>query len=119
MCCRNCRLFRYTFVYLFLKPTKFKQKKLLQTSTLDPCLDDAIMFSKKLSKLGNKIQLDVADGLPHGFLNLCWVGYKKQQMENFLTCFFLQVNDETRAAMRVSGERISEMFYREEKAKSI
>ncbi|GAB6027406.1 hypothetical protein CHUAL_001677 [Chamberlinius hualienensis] len=41
--------------------------------TLDPCLDDSIMFSKKLKALGCKMNVDVLDHLPHGFLNLCIV----------------------------------------------
>ncbi|XP_067012042.2 hormone-sensitive lipase isoform X2 [Anabrus simplex] len=36
---------------------------------LDPCLDDCVMFAKRLKRLGRKVTLDVLDGLPHGFLN--------------------------------------------------
>ncbi|KDR22472.1 hormone-sensitive lipase isoform X2 [Zootermopsis nevadensis] len=36
---------------------------------LDPCLDDCVMFAKKLKKLGVAVSLDVMEGLPHGFLN--------------------------------------------------
>lgn len=39
------------------------------TLTLDPCLDDSICFARKLRDLNVKVQLDVLDGLPHGFLN--------------------------------------------------
>lgn len=39
------------------------------TTNLDPCLDDCIMFGKKLKTIGNKVDLDVLSGLPHGFLN--------------------------------------------------
>ncbi|KAJ0176026.1 hypothetical protein K1T71_008200 [Dendrolimus kikuchii] len=39
------------------------------TVHLDPCLDDCVMFAKKLKKLGNKVDIEVLEGLPHGFLN--------------------------------------------------
>ncbi|XP_023017610.2 hormone-sensitive lipase [Leptinotarsa decemlineata] len=35
----------------------------------DPCLDDCVMFSKRLKNLGNNVKLDVLESLPHGFLN--------------------------------------------------
>ncbi|XP_063977134.1 hormone-sensitive lipase [Diachasmimorpha longicaudata] len=40
------------------------------TSDLDPCLDDCVMFGRKLRALGNNVTLDVFTGLPHGFLNM-------------------------------------------------
>lgn len=40
-----------------------------QTLELDPCLDDCVMFAKKLKMSGNSVSLDVLTGLPHGFLN--------------------------------------------------
>ncbi|XP_032688656.1 hormone-sensitive lipase isoform X2 [Odontomachus brunneus] len=40
---------------------------------LDPCLDDCVMFARKLRSLGNKVTLDILPGLPHGFLNLLLV----------------------------------------------
>ncbi|KAJ8687129.1 hypothetical protein QAD02_022923 [Eretmocerus hayati] len=39
------------------------------TLELDPCLDDCVMFAKKLKHLGKSISLDILSGLPHGFLN--------------------------------------------------
>ncbi|CAB3247179.1 unnamed protein product [Arctia plantaginis] len=39
------------------------------TVHLDPCLDDCVMFAKKLKKLGNTVGIEVLEGLPHGFLN--------------------------------------------------
>lgn len=42
----------------------------LMTSELDPCLDDSIMFARKLRLLGVLVSLDILPGLPHGFLNL-------------------------------------------------
>lgn len=40
------------------------------TLELDPCLDDSVMFARKLRSLGVLITLDILPGLPHGFLNL-------------------------------------------------
>ncbi|XP_077302659.1 hormone-sensitive lipase isoform X2 [Arctopsyche grandis] len=36
---------------------------------LDPCLDDCVMFAKKIKRLGNPVTLDILEGLPHGFLS--------------------------------------------------
>ncbi|XP_013192288.2 hormone-sensitive lipase [Amyelois transitella] len=47
---------------------KFPPVRIL-TVHLDPCLDDCVMFAKKLKRLGNVIGIDVLEGLPHGFLN--------------------------------------------------
>ncbi|XP_045536830.1 hormone-sensitive lipase isoform X2 [Papilio machaon] len=47
---------------------KFPPVRIL-TVHLDPCLDDCVMFAKKLKKLGNEVGIDVLEGLPHGFLN--------------------------------------------------
>lgn len=40
------------------------------TLELDPCLDDSVMFARKLRSLGVLTTLDILPGLPHGFLNL-------------------------------------------------
>lgn len=48
--------------------TKFPPVRIL-TVHLDPCLDDCVMFAKKLKKLGNTVGIEVLEGLPHGFLN--------------------------------------------------
>lgn len=45
----------------------------LLTLELDPCLDDSVMFARKLRSLGNSVSLDILPGLPHGFLNLALV----------------------------------------------
>lgn len=37
--------------------------------TLDSCLDDSVMFAKRLKSLNVNYTLDVLDKLPHGFLN--------------------------------------------------
>lgn len=43
---------------------------------LDPCLDDCVMFGKRLKRLGHNVSLDVLEGLPHGFLNFSLVCVK-------------------------------------------
>ncbi|KAL1506347.1 hypothetical protein ABEB36_005730 [Hypothenemus hampei] len=48
--------------------TKFPNIKIL-TVELDPCLDDCVMFAKRLKAVGNNVTLDILQGLPHGFLN--------------------------------------------------
>lgn len=48
---------------------------LLKTLVLDPCLDDVVMFAKKLKNLGNDVGLDILEGLPHGFLNFSMVNF--------------------------------------------
>lgn len=40
-----------------------------QACSLDPLLDDSVMFAKKLKRRNKHVQLDIIDGLPHGFLN--------------------------------------------------
>ncbi|OXU23851.1 hypothetical protein TSAR_010329 [Trichomalopsis sarcophagae] len=51
---------------------------------LDPCLDDCVMFAKKLKVLGKPVTLDILSGLPHGFLNLSLVS--KEAHEGSLLC---------------------------------
>ncbi|XP_060532409.1 hormone-sensitive lipase isoform X2 [Cylas formicarius] len=46
----------------------FPTTKIL-TVELDPCLDDCVMFAKRLKRLGKDVTLDILQGLPHGFLN--------------------------------------------------
>lgn len=43
------------------------------TLQLDPCLDDSVMFARKLRLLDVVVTLDILPGLPHGFLNLTMV----------------------------------------------
>lgn len=47
---------------------QFPPVKIL-TVQLDPCLDDCVMFARRLRELQVPITLDVLEGLPHGFLN--------------------------------------------------
>ncbi|XP_067938062.1 hormone-sensitive lipase-like [Watersipora subatra] len=46
---------------------------------LDPCLDDSVMFAKKLDSLGVDVHLDAVDEVPHGFLNFTLVSKECQQ----------------------------------------
>ncbi|XP_065076519.1 hormone-sensitive lipase [Ochlerotatus camptorhynchus] len=48
--------------------SQFPPTKILSV-VLDPCLDDCVMFAKRLKKLNNPVSLDILPGLPHGFLN--------------------------------------------------
>ncbi|KAJ8966873.1 hypothetical protein NQ314_003267 [Rhamnusium bicolor] len=36
---------------------------------LDPCLDDCVMFARRLKHVNNNVKLCILNGLPHGFLN--------------------------------------------------
>lgn len=61
-----------------------------QTVDLDPCLDDSVMFARKLRSLGNKVTLDILSNLPHGFLNLLMVKlFDRKQVENYTFDFSL------------------------------
>ncbi|KAG8224241.1 hypothetical protein J437_LFUL001620 [Ladona fulva] len=63
-------------------------KKLPPTSIMslqfDPCLDDCVMFAKKLKGIGNEVCLDILEGLPHGFLNFSLVS--KEAHDGSLLC---------------------------------
>jgi len=39
-------------------------------SDIDPCLDDYVDFSKKLSEANVPVSMFILDGMPHGYLNL-------------------------------------------------
>ncbi|XP_026493830.1 hormone-sensitive lipase isoform X1 [Vanessa tameamea] len=52
------------------------------TVHLDPCLDDCVMFAKKLKGLGNEVGLDVLEGLPHGFLNFSLMAKEAHEGSN-------------------------------------
>lgn len=51
---------------------------------MDPCLDDSIMFAKKLRNLGNDVKVDILSGIPHGFLNFSSVS--KEAHDGSLRC---------------------------------
>ena len=42
----------------------------LITTDIDPCLDEVVTMSNRLVDVGNKVTLEVLQGLPHGFLSL-------------------------------------------------
>lgn len=49
------------------------------TVYLDPCLDDCVMFAKKLKRNGVRTNLDIVEGLPHGFLNFSTMSKEAHQ----------------------------------------
>lgn len=50
------------------------------TTIVDPCIDDCVEFSKKLKHLNVDINLDIVEGLNHGFLNFAQVRLKKYKV---------------------------------------
>ena len=54
---------------------KFPPIKILSL-TLDACLDDSVMFAKRLKSFNVNFTLDVLDKLPHGFLNFSRVSHQ-------------------------------------------
>ncbi|CAL1676332.1 unnamed protein product [Lasius platythorax] len=62
------------------------------TVEFDPCLDDCVMFARKLRSLGNKVTLDILPDLPHGFFN------------------FLHVSKEAMEGVELSVRRIKELL---------
>ncbi|XP_005185270.2 hormone-sensitive lipase [Musca domestica] len=57
------------------------------TLEMDPCLDDCVMFAKKLKKLNRPVTLDILKGLPHGFLNFTMLS--NEAMEGSKICIGL------------------------------
>uniref|UniRef100_A0A1I8PMQ6 Hormone-sensitive lipase n=1 Tax=Stomoxys calcitrans TaxID=35570 RepID=A0A1I8PMQ6_STOCA len=63
---------------------------------MDPCLDDCVMFAKKLKKHNRSVTLDILKGLPHGFLNFTLLS--NEAMEGSKVCINLLkqlIHDET------------------------
>ncbi|KAI8038521.1 hormone-sensitive lipase [Drosophila gunungcola] len=54
------------------------------TLNMDPCLDDCVMFAKKLKRLGRQVNLEILEGLPHGFLNFTMLS--NEAMEGSKLC---------------------------------
>lgn len=54
----------------------------LQSMEADPCLDDSVMFARKLRSLGVDVSLNILAGLPHGFLNLILVNLPQRKFIN-------------------------------------
>ena len=46
-------------------------KTVIIVSDLDPCLDENVQFSSKLSDAGVDVKMEVVPGMPHGFLAFC------------------------------------------------
>lgn len=62
---------------------------LTQTLEMDPCLDDCVMFAKRLKAIDSNVSLDILSGLPHGFLNFVSVSENNKMCESSL-----RLNDE-------------------------
>lgn len=71
-CKYNFQFIRFFYLYILL--SNLYNLEILQTSHLEPCLDDCVMFGRKLKTLGNQVTLDIVSDLPHGFMNLAVVG---------------------------------------------
>ncbi|KAH8401709.1 hypothetical protein KR009_007440 [Drosophila setifemur] len=72
---------------------------LFKTLNMDPCLDDCVMFAKKLKRLGRQVNLEILEGLPHGFLNFTMLS--NEAMEGSKHCIkslqtLLQVTPSTK-----------------------
>lgn len=83
------------------------------TLTLDPCLDDSIFFAKKLRDLNVEVQLDILDGLPHGFLNFCKVRFAFQlsRVENLIRLSLPpQLSKEAHDGSKLSMSRIADLL---------
>lgn len=77
--------------------SQFPPTKIL-TVVLDPCLDDCVMFARRLKNLNNPVSLDILPGLPHGFLNFASIS--KEAHEGSKQCIrriaeMLEVTDPT------------------------
>lgn len=64
---------------------------IFQSVDMDPCLDDCVMYAKRLKNLNNEISLDILQGLPHGFLNFVKVryGFFESYFKKKIYCEFL------------------------------
>lgn len=51
---------------------EFPTSRFLSTN-MDPCLDESVEFAKRLKSCEVNVQLELLEGLNHGFLNLCIV----------------------------------------------
>lgn len=84
------------------------------TLTLDPCLDDSICFARKLRDLNVNVQLDVLDGLPHGFLNFSRVKLHSEDNESFFFFFIyrfpLQLSKEAHEGSKLAISRIADLL---------
>ncbi|XP_037948822.1 hormone-sensitive lipase-like [Teleopsis dalmanni] len=63
--------------------SKMPQTKIL-TLDMDPCLDDCVMFARKLKNLNRPVTLEILKGLPHGFLNFTM--FSNEAMEGSKHC---------------------------------
>lgn len=83
------------------------------TLSLDPFFDDNIFFAKKLRDLNVDVQLDILDGLPHGFLNFSRVN-KQRSTVNLLIFnvnIFSQLSKDAHEASKLSMSRIADLLH--------
>lgn len=55
---------------------------LVQVAGMDPLRDEGIGYAAELKTAGNKVQLEVFKGLPHGFGNLFMTSSASKYQEN-------------------------------------
>lgn len=82
---------------------------------MDPCLDDCIMFAKKLKSLGKSVSLDILEGLPHGFLSFVKVCSTSHFVSRSISeighvFFVLQLSKEANEGNRVCITRLAELL---------
>ncbi|XP_022912727.2 hormone-sensitive lipase [Onthophagus taurus] len=65
----------------------------IMTVHMDPCLDDCVMFARKLKKCGVDVSLDVLGGLPHGFLNFNMISKEAYDASKLCTQKILDLFD--------------------------
>jgi hormone-sensitive lipase len=73
------------------------------------------MFARRLKNLGNDVQLDVLDSLPHGFLNFSLVKFNVTSIEAlfyFLMC--TQISKEAQEGSKLCVKRIKVLLGCEE-----
>lgn len=89
---------------------QFPPTKIL-TTIIDPCLDDCVEFSKKLKRLKVDVQMDILEGLVHGFLNFAQVKTCfKLRHRLYLYLLSSQVSKECHDASMICMERIAELL---------
>jgi len=68
---KNAKSVNDMFMSPLLAPSDILAKfprTLIVASDLDPCLDENVMFSSRLSEAGVNVKMEVMPGMPHGFL---------------------------------------------------
>ena len=85
----------------------------MQACSLDPLLDDAVDFIRRLKKLQKDSELFIVDDLPHGFLNLNFASSEaKEASELIVACIkrVLKIGLKHENSFPVSPEAMEEEF---------